>query len=135
MDALVAPVPPVDAASWRAASTDAKSKLAGLAVRRAGAVRFRVTDHEVRTAFAGDAPGPDVVEPFAWSARTARRSIGVAAVRLLAGGAARSPSRPCGTGWPSPRAGWPTAALRRPSSTAGWPGSLRRDERPSAPRP
>ena len=91
MDALVAPVPPVDAASWRAAFADAKSKLAGLAVRRAGAVRFRVTDHEVRTAYAGDAAGLDVAEPFAWSARTARRSIGVAAVRMLASGAARSP--------------------------------------------
>ena len=91
MDALVAPVPPVDAASWRAAFADAKSKLAGLAVRRAGAARFRVTDHEVRTAYAGDAAGLDAAEPFAWSARTARRSIGVAAVRMLAGGAARSP--------------------------------------------
>jgi hypothetical protein len=89
--ALVAPVPGVDAPSWEAALEDAKSKLAGLAVRRAGAVRFRVTDHEVRTAFGGEAGDPAQPEPFAWSARTARRSIGVAAVRLLLGGGARSP--------------------------------------------
>ncbi len=58
MDALLAPVPAVDAtatAVWRSTLEDAKSKLAGLAVRRAGAVRFRVTDHEVRTAFTTDA--------------------------------------------------------------------------------
>jgi hypothetical protein len=91
MDALVAPVAAVDAGSWRAALEEAKSKLAGLAVRRAGAVRFRVTDHEVRTAFGGDAADPAPLEPFAWSARTARRSIGVAAVRLLLEGGARSP--------------------------------------------
>jgi hypothetical protein len=88
MHALVAPVPAVDAPSWQGALEDAKSKLAGLAVRRAGALRFRVTEHEVRTAFAGD---PVHAEPFAWSARNARRSIGVAAVRLLLGGGARSP--------------------------------------------
>jgi hypothetical protein len=91
MDALVAPVPAVDATAWRAALEEAKSKLAGLAVRRAGAVRFRVTDHEVRTAFGGDAGDPATDEPFAWSARNARRSIGVAAVRQLIAGGARSP--------------------------------------------
>ena len=78
MDALVEPVPAVDAGSWRAALDEAKSKLAGLAVRRAGATRFRVTDHEVRTAFGTDArrsrrttirsPGPRTRhgDPSAW---------------------------------------------------------------------
>ena len=92
MDALVAPVPMVDGASWRSALDEAKTKLAGLAVRRAGAVRFRVTDHEVRTAFTIDEAldlGPG--RPFAWSSLTARRSIGVAAVRLMLAGSARSP--------------------------------------------
>ena len=88
MDALLAPVPAVDATSWRSTLEETKSKLAGLAVRRAGAVRFRVTDHEVRTAFTTDI---GAAKPFAWSALTARRSIGVAAVRLLLGGTARSP--------------------------------------------
>ena len=91
MDALVAPVPAVDAVAWRFALQEAKAKLAGLAVRRAGAPRFRVTDHEVRTALNTESNDPGHGEPFAWTARTARRSIGVAAVRLLAGGAARSP--------------------------------------------
>ena len=93
MDALTAPVAPVHTASWQAALDEAKGKLAGLAVRRAGAARFRVTDHEVRTALAGHGHGDDPTQedPFAWTARTARRSVGVAAVRLLAAGAARSP--------------------------------------------
>jgi hypothetical protein len=91
MDALTAPVAAVNAAAWRSSLEEAKSTLAGLAVRRAGAVRFRVTDHEVRTAFGSEAADPAHAEPFAWSARNARRSIGVAAVRLLLAGGARSP--------------------------------------------
>jgi hypothetical protein len=91
MEALVAPVPPVDAGTWRGSLTDAKLKLAGLAVRRAGTVRFRITDHEVRTAFGGDTFDAGPEQPFAWSARTARRAIGVAAVRMLANCSARSP--------------------------------------------
>jgi len=91
MDALLEPVPAVDASSWRGALEDAKSKLAGLAVRRAGATRFRVTDHEVRSALNTDAADPGYDDPFAWTTLTARRSLGGAAVRLLAGGQARSP--------------------------------------------
>ena len=75
--------------------------LAGLAVRRAGAGPFRVTDHDVRAAFGRRPrrrPGDD--DPFAWSARTARRAIGLAAVRLLAGGRRAPRSRRCGPGWP-----------------------------------
>jgi len=90
-DALGAPVSAVNADSWSSALEEAKSKLAGLAVRRAGAVRFRVTDHEVRTALSPDAVAGHADAPFAWSARTARRSIGVAAVRLLLAGTARTP--------------------------------------------
>jgi hypothetical protein len=91
MDALVEPVSAGDLASWRIALDEAKSKLAGLAVRRAGATRFRVTDHEVRTAFRSDTDDPGHDDPFTWTALTARRSIGVAAVRLLVAGTARSP--------------------------------------------
>ena len=88
---LVAPVPATDATSWDAALEEAKAMLAGLAVRRAGAGPFRVTDHEVRCALGGDRTDPGGEAPFAWSARTARRALGVAAVRLLVSGAARSP--------------------------------------------
>lgn len=91
MDALLEPVPAVDAGSWSAALEEAKSKLAGLAVRRAGATRFRVTDHEVRSALNADGDDAGRDDPFAWTAFTARRSIGVAAVRLLVADTARSP--------------------------------------------
>ncbi len=93
MEALLKPSTAPDPALWARALREAKTKLAGLAVRRAGGTRFRVTDHEVRTAFAEvhGTGAEDGTEPFAWSARTARRSLGVAAVRLLADGSARSP--------------------------------------------
>ena len=91
MDALAEPVGAVDAVAWRFALDGAKARLAGLAVRRAGANRFRVTDHQVRTALSTESGGPGDDEPFAWTARTARRSIGVGAVRLLSAGSARSP--------------------------------------------
>ena len=136
MDALVAPVPAVDAASWRSALEEAKTKLAGLAVRRAGAVRFRVTDHEVRTAFTIDDAldlGPG--QPFAWTSLTARRSIGVAAVRLMLAGSARSPSRRCGTGWPNPPAGYERAVPPPPSWIAGLTVSPRPVGPPSARKP
>jgi hypothetical protein len=107
--ALLAPLPVFDAASWRAAFDDATSVLAGLAVRRAGGGPFRVTDHEVRVALGGtehrtaggvvggaaggvERVGTEEPEPFAWSARTARRTLGLAAVRRLADGGARSPA-------------------------------------------
>jgi len=90
-DLLVAPVSPVDASSWQAALADATAMLARLAVRRAGAGPFRVTDHEVRAVLHGDAADRVAPSPFAWSARTARRALGLAAVRLLVAGGARSP--------------------------------------------
>ena len=87
---LVAPLRGVDTGSWQAALAEAKSTLADLAVRRAGTGPFRVTDHDVRAALCGDAGDPSD-EPFAWSTRTARRALGLAAVRLLVAGRARSP--------------------------------------------
>ena len=90
-DLLVAPVSPVDASSWHAALADATAMLARLAVRRAGAGPFRVTDHEVRAVLHGDAADRFAPSTFAWSARTARRALGLAAVRLLVAGGARSP--------------------------------------------
>ena len=125
MDALVEPVPTADAASWSAALEEAKSKLARLAVRRAGAVRFRVTDHEVRTAFSPVTADNDAAAPFAWSALTARRSIGVAAVRLLLAGTAHSRWKQCATGWPNPPSGSATEARRPRNSIAGWTPSRR----------
>jgi hypothetical protein len=91
--AMVAPLDgpvPLDGAAWRAARETAQSTLAGLAVRRAGAGPFRITDHDVRVAL-GSGPVETDDEPFAWSARTARRTIGLAAVRSLLAGEARTP--------------------------------------------
>ena len=90
-DLLVAPVAPVDASAWHAALADATAMLARLAVRRAGAGPFRVGDHEVRAVWHGGAADGHSPSTFAWSARTARRGLGLAAVRLLVAGGARSP--------------------------------------------
>ncbi len=90
-DVLVAPVTAVDPSSWDAALEEAKGILAGLAVRRAGAGPFRVTGHEIRAALSSDATDLAGQRPFAWSARTARRALGLAAVRQLVAGDARSP--------------------------------------------
>lgn len=64
--------------------------LADLAVPRPGGGSFRLTDHHVRAALA-PSNGASNITPFAWSARTARRSLGLAGVRALVSGAARSP--------------------------------------------
>ncbi len=87
---LVAPLRDVHIGSWHAALAEAQSMLADLAVRRAGTGPFRVTDHDVRVALRCDAGDPSD-EPFAWSTRTARRALGLAAVRLLVAGRARTP--------------------------------------------
>lgn len=87
---LLAPAPALDEAAWSAALRDARSILADVAVRRAGAGPFRVTDYDIRVAH-----GPDGARTegnvFAWTARTARRSIGLGALRLLVEGRARTP--------------------------------------------
>jgi hypothetical protein len=90
-EVLLAPARPVDEVAWCSALAEARRVLARVAVRRAGAGTFRVTDHEVRVALShGGGAAED--EPFAWSARTARRSLGLAAVRTLVADAARSPA-------------------------------------------
>jgi hypothetical protein len=67
--------------------------LADLAVPRREGGSFRLTDHEVRMAVAGPSGSPRSAAstPFAWSARTARRALGLNAVRALAAGTARNP--------------------------------------------
>src|ERR1700722_10501629 len=64
--------------------------LADLAVPRPGGGSFRLTDHEVRAALAQPA-GVTSITPFAWSAPTARRALGLAGVRALVTGAVRTP--------------------------------------------
>jgi len=64
--------------------------LADLAVPRPGGGSFRLTDHDIRTALASADHTVDAT-PFAWSARTARRALGLSAVRSLVAGDTRSP--------------------------------------------
>lgn len=64
--------------------------LADLAVPRPGGGSFRLTDHHVRAALA-PTDGVTAGTPFAWSARTARRALGLAGLRALVAGAVRSP--------------------------------------------
>ena len=90
-EVLLAPARPVDEVAWHSALAEARRVLARVAVRRAGAGTFRVTDHGVRVAL-NDGGRPAEDEPFAWSARTARRSLGLAALRTLVAGEARSPA-------------------------------------------
>jgi hypothetical protein len=91
---LLAPFGPL-AAPHRAALLESLARipqeLADLAVPRPGGGPLRLTDHDVRTALA-QTECPPAQTPFAWSARTARRALGLAAVRLVVAGAERSPA-------------------------------------------
>ncbi len=89
--ALVAPPTDVAPALWRDALNEARRALETLAARRA-AGPARITEHTVRTSYddAGFWAGGE--RPFTWSARTARRPIGLAAVRALVTGEARTPA-------------------------------------------
>jgi hypothetical protein len=90
--ALVAPLPVVAAERWSEALDEARRALAALAKRSRGP--SRITEHAVRTACStgpqGGASGGDA--PFAWSARTARRPVGLAAVRALLAGESPTPA-------------------------------------------
>ncbi len=88
-DALVLPPAPVTQTAWAVAIEGLPRVLAGLAASGPGAGRLRVTGYDIRTALAG---GEVRNEPFAWSARTAQRTLGLAAVERLLFGSARSPS-------------------------------------------
>jgi hypothetical protein len=89
--ALLAAVPDQPAEPWRSALEDTRRSLAVLAARRRAGGPCRITDHEVRVALSGAPPRPARVRPFAWSARTARRTLGLSAVRALASGRASTP--------------------------------------------
>jgi hypothetical protein len=90
-DALLAPATQMEPMCWQAALADARSVLADLAVRGACAGPFRITEHDVRVALRHDTAEPGPETAFAWTARTARRALGLAAIRLLLGGRSRSP--------------------------------------------
>ena len=89
--ALVESVGPTQPDSRRRAIEPIPSELAGLARRCSDGGMIRLTDHEIRMALAAGATGRSRV-PFAWSAHTARRALGLAALRGLVTGEVRSPS-------------------------------------------
>jgi hypothetical protein len=66
------------------------AELTHLVARQPGSGPFRLTDYLVRTTLCPPArPRPPV--PFAWSAGTARRAVGLEAMRALVAGTVRSP--------------------------------------------
>ncbi len=70
------------------------AQLTRLVAGRPGAGPFRLTDYLVRTALCPPACPPACPRPhapFAWSPATARRVVGLAAVRALVAGRVRSP--------------------------------------------
>ncbi len=71
---------------WETTS-ECAAALRGLAAERRGGP-IRLTDHHIRQALA---PMPTRPTPFVWSARTARRGLGLAALRLLVDGSVRTP--------------------------------------------
>jgi hypothetical protein len=90
-EALLAPVGVVNPAAWQEAVVGIPEVLAGLAGRRGGGGPCRLTDFHIRRALNPTDDGVDDA-PFAWSARTSRRALGLAAVRLLVAGQVRSPA-------------------------------------------
>jgi hypothetical protein len=78
-----------DHASFVATVRGIPRVLADLVVPAPGGGPFRLTDYHVRSAL--DPEDSAVTTPFTWSARTARRSLGLQAVRSLVAGEARSP--------------------------------------------
>jgi hypothetical protein len=95
-EALLAPPVRVDPIAWRSTLNPIPEALARLAARQSGGGPWRLTDHQIRQALAGGSGGGSgggpVDTPFAWSARTARRSLGLTALRLVVAGSVRSPA-------------------------------------------
>jgi len=93
-DVLVSTPRPAEPATWRAARDAARALLTApsSAASGAGDGRFRVTEHDIRRALHDASPPASEIErPFAWTARTARRPLGLAAVRALVAGDAPTP--------------------------------------------
>src|SRR5580698_1875630 len=88
--ALLAPLPVEHRAIGGADIEHAANDLRASAAHRPGGGPFRLTDYVMRSAlWPPDRPRPET--PFAWSAPTARRLLGLAAVRSVVSGSATSP--------------------------------------------
>jgi hypothetical protein len=87
--ALLAPIGPMDPSVLRSALARLPEQVARLAVPRRGRGSLRLTDHDIRMALSPRAGEPPT--PFAWTPLTARRSLGLPAVRQLVAGQVRTP--------------------------------------------
>ncbi len=91
-DALLAPsLAVVDRSAWARAVESTPRVLAGLVAAAGGGVAARVTSHEVRVALGG-ARSSSGDDEFSWSAMTAARPLGLAALESLLFGKARTPA-------------------------------------------
>jgi hypothetical protein len=88
--ALLAPLPVEHRAIGGADMEHAANHLRASAAHRPGGGPFRLTDYVVRSAL-WPTDRPRTATPFAWSAPTARRLLGLAAVRAVVGGSVPSP--------------------------------------------
>jgi hypothetical protein len=91
-EAMVAAPPPVDPAAWHRSVEGLPRVLAGLAGASNGPRPWRITGFDVRRAAEGPPGWAEPDQPFAWSARTAQRLIGLSALRSLVAGTARAPA-------------------------------------------
>jgi hypothetical protein len=89
--ALLAPVPAVDRPVLARTVSQLQAELASLAAVAQTSGARRVTDHTIRTTYDQHDAGPETT-PFSWSARTARRTLGLTAVRSLLRGEVRTPA-------------------------------------------
>jgi hypothetical protein len=88
---LLAPTPVVDRDALAQVAGGLPVALADLAAQADGGGARRLTDHVIRLAYAPSGTLPSAT-PFAWSAATARRTLGVTAVRSLVAGIERTPA-------------------------------------------
>lgn len=88
-DALVTPAAPIDLSAWQRAIDGLPRLLSGLAAS-SGSDISRISAFDVRAAMAPGEVAPQ--RAFAWSALTAQRPLGLAAVETMLFGSGRSPS-------------------------------------------
>ena len=91
-DLVAQPAAAIDPAVWQRATEGIPRVLAGLAAASPSGRPLRLGAHDIRVALEPDGALSVGTAPFAWSARTAQRALGLAAVRTLVASQARTPS-------------------------------------------
>jgi len=103
-----------------AAASGQADALATAARQRSGGRSLRLTDHHLRMALTGQLH--EEYRPFVWSTVTARRGLGVLAIRALVAGEARTPTD--AVRWVMARAMRVSQGQRPTSSMEGWLAGL-----------